>query len=87
MCLGIIKERFDENDKKHTIEVRVVHKGDDIFLSLKDDCRIFNPQDRADLVNPRDDSPKSLSIRTFMGVVKETEYQQTLGINVFTATV
>lgn len=86
-CLSIIKERFDENDKKHTIEVRAVHKGDDIYLSMKDDCRTFNPQDRADLVNPQDDSPRSISIRTFMGVVKETEYQQTLGINVFTATV
>jgi hypothetical protein len=87
MCLGIIKERFDEKDKKHSIEVRVVHKGDDIFLSMKDDCRKFTPLDRANLVNPQDDSPKSISIRTFMGVVKETEYQQTLGINVFTATI
>ena len=87
ICLCIIKERFDENDKKHTIETRVVLKGDDIFLTLKDDCRIYNPQDRANLVNPQDDSPKSISIRTFMAVVKETEYQQTLGINVFTATV
>lgn len=87
MCLGIIKERFDEDDKKHTIEVRAVHKGDDIFLSTKDDCRLFTPQDRADLINPQDDSPKSISIRTFMGIVKETEYQQTLGVNVFTATI
>ncbi len=44
-------------------------------------------QERADLVNPQDDSPRSISIRTFMGVVKETEYRQTLGINVFTAAI
>ena len=87
MCLGIIKERFDENDKKHTIEIRAVHQGDGIFLSIKDDCRLFNMQERADLVNPQDDSPRSISIRTFMGVVKETEYRQTLGINVFTAAI
>jgi len=53
---------------------------------VKDDCRPYNPQERADFVNPQDDSPKSISIRLFMGIVKRTEYQLTLGINVFTMT-
>ena len=88
LCLGIIKERFETDPKKkHTIEVRVVHKGEDVFMSLKDDCKPFNPKDRAELVNPQDDSPKSISIRVFMGIVKETDYQLTLGINVFTVTI
>ena len=88
LCLGIIKERFETDPKKkHTIELRVIHKGQDIFMSMKDDCKPFNPKERSELVNPRDDSPRSLSIRVFMGVVKETEYQLTLGMNVFTVTV
>ena len=88
LCLGIIKERFETDPKKkHTIEVRIVHKGEDVFMSLKDDCKPFNPKDRAELVNPQDDSPKSISIRVFMGIVKETDYQLTLGINVFTVTI
>lgn len=44
-------------------------------------------EERADFIDPKDDSPKSMSIRLFMGIVKETEYQLTLGINVFTVTV
>lgn len=87
LCLGIIKDRFGADSRKHTIEVRVVHKGEDILMSLKDDCRPFNAQERADLVNPQDDSPKSISIRVFMAIAKETDYQLTLGINVFTVTV
>lgn len=87
LCLGIIKDRFDADKKKHTIQVRVVHKGEDILISIKDNCKAFNAKERADLVDPNDDSPKGLSIRVFMGIVKTTEYQQTLGINVFTATV
>lgn len=87
MCLGIIKDRFEADRKKHTIEVRVLHKGEDILMSLKDDCKPYNPQERADFLNPKDNSPKSMSIRLFMGIVKETEYQLTLGINVFTMTV
>ena len=86
LCLGIIKDRFEADKKKHRIEVHVVHKGEKIFISLKDDCKPFNPKERSELVNPQDDSPKSLSIRVFMGIVKETEYQLTLGINVFTVT-
>ncbi len=87
LCLGIIKDRFEADKKKHTIEVRVLHKGEDIFMSLKDDCKPYNPQERADFIDPKDDSPKSMSIRLFMGIVKETEYRLTLGINVFTVTV
>ena len=87
LCLGIIKDRFEADKKKHMIEVRVLHKGEDIFMSLKDDCKPYNPQERAEFVDPKDDSPKSISIRLFMGIVKETEYQLTLGINVFTVTV
>ena len=84
LCLGIIKDRFEADRKNHRIEVHVVHKGEDIFISMKDDCRPFNPKERSEMVNPQDDSPKSLSIRLFMGIVKETEYQFTLGVNVFT---
>ena len=87
LCLGIIKDRFEADKKKHTIEICVLHKGEDIFMSLKDDCKPYNPQERAVFLNPGDDSPKSISIRVFMGIVKETEYQLTLGINVFTVTV
>ncbi len=88
LCLGIIKDRFEADKKKHTIEVRVVHKEDqDVFMSIKDDCRPYNPKDREEFLNPHDDSPKSISIRLFMGIVKETEYQLALGINVFTVTV
>ena len=56
-------------------------------MSLKDDCKPFNLKERSELVNPQDDSPKSLSIRLFMGIVKETEYQLMLGMNVFMVTV
>ena len=87
MCLGIIKDRFDEDDRKHSIELHAVQKGEDIFMSIKDNCRPFNAGERSELVNPQDDSPRSISIRVFFGIVKETEYQLTLGINVFTVTI
>ena len=87
LCLGIIKDRFDQDDKKHTIEIRLVHKDERILMSLKDNCKPFTPLDRANLVNPQDNSEKSISIRLFMGIVKETEYQMTLGTNVFTVTI
>ena len=87
MCLGIIKDRFGMDKKKHTIEVRAVHKDEDILLSIKDDCKPFNAKERSELVDPNDNSPKGISIRLFMASVKTTEYQQTLGINVFTSTI
>jgi hypothetical protein len=61
LCLGIIKDRFELDKKKHRIEVRVVHKGENFFMCIKDDCKPFN--------------------------AKDTTYQLTLEINVFTVTV
>jgi Na+-driven multidrug efflux pump/anti-sigma regulatory factor (Ser/Thr protein kinase) len=88
LCLGIIKDRFGADKKKHTIEVRIVHKEcGDVLMSIKDDCKPYNPKDREKFLNPNDDSPKSISIRLFMGIIKSTEYQLTLGINVFTVTI
>ena len=70
--------------KKHSIEVRVVHKGDDIILSLKDDCVPFNMEERAGLVKTQDDPEVGLGLRVIRGITKKAEYRLTLGLNVFT---
>lgn len=87
LACTIIEKRFSEDKKRHSIEVRVVDKGDEIVLSLKDDCSPFNPQERADLVSPPDDPEKDTSFRLLIGITRTVEYQLILGLNVFTATV
>ena len=83
----IVKECFSLDKKKHSIEVRVVHKGDDIILSLKDDCVPFNMEERAGLVKTQDDPEVGLGLRVIRGITKKAEYQLTLGLNVFTMTI
>lgn len=83
----IVKECFPLDKKKNTIEVRVVHKMDDIILSLKDDCVPFNMEERANLVKTQDDPDMGLGLRVIRGITKKAEYQLTLGLNVFTMTI
>ena len=83
----IVKECFPLDKKKNSIEVRVVHKDDDIILSLKDDCVPFNMEERANLVKTQDDPEMGLGLRVIRGITKKAEYQLALGLNVFTMTI
>ena len=87
LACKIIDARFGEDKKRHAIEVRAVDRGEEIILSLKDDCPPFNPQEREEIINPPEDLGESASIRIFMGITKKSEYQLVLGLNVFTVTV
>lgn len=40
--------------KKHSVDIRVVHKDDNMILRVKDDCVPFDPAERRAIFNPED---------------------------------
>ena len=83
MAGNIVKHGFVKDNKKHTADVRVVYKDDTITLRIKDDCVPFNPQERADMVNP-EDVTHNIGVRMVNRIAKEVEYQYMMGLNVLT---
>ena len=84
MAGNVVDHGFHKDKKKHhSIDIRVVKKGDDLILRIKDDCVPFNPEERKDMFNP-DAGPKNMGIKIVYGLAKKIEYQNILGLNVLT---
>ncbi|MBR2281194.1 MAG: ATP-binding protein [Spirochaetales bacterium] len=85
MASNIVEHGFDGKGS-HSIDVRVVHKDDDLLLRIKDDCRAFNPEEKMRLLDP-EDITHNIGLRMVHGLAKETFYSNVLGLNIFTMTI
>ena len=83
MAGNVIEAGFPKDNKKHSVDVRVVHKNDDIILRIKDDCVPFDPLERAKLFDP-EDITKNIGIRMVSRIARDVSYQNILGLNVLT---
>jgi len=69
--------------KKHSIQVVIVTQPENIVLRIKDDCRPFNPVERARLASG-EDPVAHIGIRMVFRLAEEVDYQNLLGLNVLT---
>ena len=84
MAGNVIEHGFTKDRRKdHTIDIRVVHKNDDIILRIKDDCVPFDPAERSKILDP-DDITKNIGIRMVYAIADDIRYQNILGLNVQT---
>ena len=83
MAGNIVDHGFTKDNKKHSVDIRVVRKNDDIILRLKDDCRAFDPMERTTILDT-DEKTKNVGIRLVTGIAKDVKYQNLLGLNVLT---
>ena len=82
MAGNIVKHGFNDK-KKHSIDIRISHVKDDIVISMKDNCRMFNPQEAYEMFSP-EDITHNIGIRIVENISKSMIYQNTLGLNVLT---
>lgn len=83
MAGNIVDHGFTKDNKRHSVDVRVVHKGDDVILRIKDDCVPFDPGERQQLAEG-EDITKNIGIRMVFKIASEVKYQNILGMNVLT---
>lgn len=69
--------------KNHTIDVRVVYKKDSLLIRIKDDCRMFNPKERENMMRP-EDVTHNIGIRMVSRIARNTDYINSFGLNVLT---
>ncbi len=74
---------FAKDSKKHSVDVRVVHKDDDVILRIKDDCVPFDPGERQKMADT-DDPVRNMGIRLVFRIAQDVQYQNILGLNVLT---
>ncbi|MBR0092963.1 MAG: ATP-binding protein [Lachnospiraceae bacterium] len=83
---NVVEHGFKKDQKKHTVDVRVVHKENDLILRIKDDCVPFDPGERQKQADP-EDITKNIGIRMVYDIAESVSYQNILGMNVLTVRV
>ena len=83
MAGNIVEHGFTKDTKDHSVDIRVVHKGDKVILRIKDDCVPFDPKERSQIVD-NEDPTKNIGIRMIYKIMKDITYQNILGLNVLT---
>ena len=83
MAGNIVKHGFCLDKKKHSVDIRVVHKDDEIILRIRDNCAAFDPSEYHKVMQPGE-SDQNIGIRLVYGIAKEVKYQNLLGMNVLT---
>ena len=79
MVGNIIEHGFNDN-KKHSIDVRLIKKNDEYIIRIRDDCRPFDPRKQMELYN-KDDETSNVGLRMIYGLVKEVKYINTMNMN------
>lgn len=80
MAGNVLQHGFPHDKRIHSIEVRVLKKGDDYILRIRDDCFIFDPQKQLELYS-EDDPMHHLGLRMIVGTAKEFQYTCVLKLN------
>ncbi len=83
MAGNIVDHGFTKDRKNHSVDIRVVHKDDNVIMRIKDDCVPFDPATRKGIVDP-EDITKNIGIRMIYKLEPDTEYKNILGLNVLT---
>lgn len=80
MTANIVKHGFT-GKANSVIDISVVKTEEDLLIKLKDNCRLFNPQE-IDAIFVPEDPCKNCGIRIVSKVCKFMEYYPLLGLNV-----
>ena len=83
MVGNVVDHGFTKDKKNHSVDIRVVHKNDDLILRIKDDCIPFDPADRRKMLDPADIT-KNIGIRMVYKLADRIEHKNMLGLNVLT---
>ena len=83
MAGNIVTHGFTKDQKSHSVDIRVIHSGDDIIMRIRDNCAAFNPSEHARIMEPGE-MGKNVGILIVYRMAAEVSYQNLLGMNVLT---
>ncbi len=81
MAGNVVSHGFRKDNKKHSVDIRVVYKNNGVVLRIKDDCKPFDPGERKKSTVPSD-PVSNIGIRLVFKIAESVEYQSVLGLNV-----
>ena len=80
MAGNVIRHGFSADDKKHSIDIRILKKGGDYLVRIRDDCFFFDPLERLRLFTP-EDPVHHMGLRMIIHTAKDVRYTCILKLN------
>ena len=85
MAGNVVTHGFAKDTKSHSVDIRVIHKDNDLILRIRDNCAGFNPTEYVRIMDPgRLEMCRNVGIEIVMRIASEVSYQNLLGLNVLT---
>lgn len=81
MVVNVINHGFIGDSGRHSVDIRVVHKGNDLLLRIRDDCVPFDPTEQQALL-ASEDVTRNIGLRIVFRMARSIEYRNMLGLNV-----
>lgn len=79
MCNNILAYGFCDN-KKHTADIRIFLKHDELIIRIRDDCASFDPMEYANIHNTKS-SDHHLGIHMIFSLAKSVNYTNSMSLN------
>ena len=80
MTVNIVLHGFPKDKRSHSIDVRFILEEEGRLLRIRDDCARFDPTEYLKL-HRSEDPAAHIGLRMVMGMVKEADYVNSLGLN------
>ena len=79
MAGNVIQHGFVDG-KPHSVDVRVLKKGEDYLLRIRDDCLIFDPTNQVQLFSDSDPA-HHIGLRMILGMARDIRYTCVMKLN------
>lgn len=83
MAGNIVSHGFSKDRRKHSVDLRISYKDQELILRIKDDCVPFDPAEQRQIIAP-EDPVKNIGIRIVFSLAQDIRYQNILGMNALT---
>lgn len=80
MAGNVIEHGFTKDKKPHSVDLRILKKGEEYVVRIRDDCVFFDPLKRLQLYSDQDPS-HHMGLRMIIGMAKEVQYTCILRLN------
>ena len=81
MAKNVVEHGFTKDKKENFLSARVVDKGDELIIRMRDDCPRFDPREKYEQIYANEDLGRMMGIRMIMTEAKEVKYTSMFRLN------
>ena len=82
IAMNVVTHGFSADNKQHSIDIKITRHSETVVVSVKDNCKPFNPQECYNACYKQPDQKKNIGIKLIFGICQDIQYKSMFGLNV-----